>query len=77
MFAYLKDETDFGRKFTKQTRSVRNVQYEGGSTTTAEAQHFVRDSEQSAFSNWINRLAGVPLESGCPRLLLSSRPVEF
>ncbi|KAK2154859.1 hypothetical protein LSH36_255g00034 [Paralvinella palmiformis] len=47
---------DVGRMFRKQTKRAENVEFHAGSTTTAEAQHFVRDSERIAFSNWINRL---------------------
>ena len=55
LFAQLKSQ-DIGRMFRKQTKRVEKVEFHAGSTPTAEAQHFVRDSERIAFSNWINRL---------------------
>ena len=52
----MKDQFDFGSKFKKQVRRVNDVKVFEGTEKSAEGTtHSVRNEEQIAFSNWINK----------------------
>jgi len=57
LYAELVEDRDFGAKLSNVIRTAPGLRTIGGtSKTSAEGTtHSVRDEEQVAFSNWINR----------------------
>lgn len=57
LYAELKEELDFGRHFCKHLSRKENIEVHGGmSQQSADGTtHTVKQEEQVAFSNWINR----------------------
>ena len=57
LYTELIEDRDFGAKLTQVIRTASGLRTMGGtSKTSAEGTtHSVRDEEQVAFSNWINK----------------------